>query len=118
MSADSPLTPAQRDDLRTIAAVMIPASGEFDVPDVGITVELILQLTIGRNEFTLKIFELARAGNTKEATKRLEGRLATEQALLERVLGVPSGSMNIFEPEYCRAMVGKISKPPRAKRPR
>ena len=32
MTADSPLTPAQRDDLRAIAAVMIPASGEFDVP--------------------------------------------------------------------------------------
>jgi hypothetical protein len=32
MSVDSPLTPAQRDDLRAIAAVMIPASAEFDVP--------------------------------------------------------------------------------------
>ena len=32
MSADSPLTPTQSDDLRAIAAVMIPASAEFDVP--------------------------------------------------------------------------------------
>jgi hypothetical protein len=32
MSVDSPLTPAQRDDLRVIAAVMIPASAEFNVP--------------------------------------------------------------------------------------
>jgi hypothetical protein len=32
MSVDSPLTPAQRDDLRAIAAVMIPVSAEFDVP--------------------------------------------------------------------------------------
>jgi hypothetical protein len=32
MSVDSPLTPAQRDDLRAITAVMIPASAEFDVP--------------------------------------------------------------------------------------
>ena len=32
MSADSPLTPAHRDDLRAIAAIMIPASAEFDVP--------------------------------------------------------------------------------------
>jgi hypothetical protein len=32
MSHDSPLTPAQRDDLRVIAAVMIPASTEFGVP--------------------------------------------------------------------------------------
>jgi hypothetical protein len=32
MSSDSPLTPAQHDDLRAIAGVMIPASAEFDVP--------------------------------------------------------------------------------------
>jgi hypothetical protein len=32
MSVDSPLTLAQRDDLRAIAGVMIPASAEFDVP--------------------------------------------------------------------------------------
>jgi hypothetical protein len=32
LTADSRLTPAQRDDLRAITAVMIPASAEFDVP--------------------------------------------------------------------------------------
>ena len=32
MSLDSPLSPAQRDDLCAIAGIMIPASMEFDVP--------------------------------------------------------------------------------------
>ena len=32
MSTDHPLTSAQRDDLRTIAAMIIPASAELDVP--------------------------------------------------------------------------------------
>jgi hypothetical protein len=32
MSGDSPLTPAQSDDLCAIAGVIIPASAEFDVP--------------------------------------------------------------------------------------
>jgi hypothetical protein len=32
MPTDTPLTPAQRDDLRAIAGIMIPASIEFDVP--------------------------------------------------------------------------------------
>ena len=32
MSTDYPLTPAQRDDLRVIKAMIIPASAEFDVP--------------------------------------------------------------------------------------
>jgi hypothetical protein len=32
MSTDNPLTPAQSDDLRAIAGVIVPASAEFDVP--------------------------------------------------------------------------------------
>jgi hypothetical protein len=32
MTAEIPLTPAQRENLRAIAGVMIPASAEFDVP--------------------------------------------------------------------------------------
>jgi hypothetical protein len=32
MSTDTPLTPAQKGDLRAIAGVIIPASDEFDVP--------------------------------------------------------------------------------------
>ena len=32
MSTDSRLTPTQRDDLRTIAGMIVPASAEFDVP--------------------------------------------------------------------------------------
>ena len=32
MTTDIPLTPAQRDDLRTLASIIIPASIEFDVP--------------------------------------------------------------------------------------
>lgn len=50
MSADSLLTPAQRDDLRAIAAVMIPASAEFDVPgadDPAIQADMVA--TLGRD---------------------------------------------------------------------
>ncbi len=32
MSADTPLTPAQRDDLRAISGMIIPSGMEFDVP--------------------------------------------------------------------------------------
>ena len=50
MSADSPLTPAQRDDLRTIAGMIIPASMEFDVPgadDPAIQADIVA--TLGRD---------------------------------------------------------------------
>jgi hypothetical protein len=50
MSAADPLTPAQSDDLRAIAAVIIPASAEFDVPgadDPAIHADMVA--TLGRD---------------------------------------------------------------------
>ena len=50
MSAYSPLTPAQRDDLRAIAGAIIPASMEFDVPgadDPAIQADILA--TLGRD---------------------------------------------------------------------
>jgi hypothetical protein len=65
MSVEAPLTPAQRGDLRAIAAVIIPASAEFDVPgadDPMIQADILA--TLGRD-----------AGLVREALDRL-ARLA------------------------------------------
>jgi hypothetical protein len=63
MSADSLLTPAQRDDLRAIAAVIIPANMEFDVPgadDPAIQADIVA--TLGRDTGLVReaLDELAR----------------------------------------------------------
>ena len=50
MPTDAPLTPAQRDDLRTIAGMIVPASAEFDVPgadDPAIQADMVA--TLGRD---------------------------------------------------------------------
>jgi hypothetical protein len=65
MSADAPLTPAQRDNLRAIAGVIIPISAEFDVPgadDPAIQADIVA--TLGRD-----------AGRVREALDEL-ARLA------------------------------------------
>ena len=65
MSGDSSLTPAQRDDLRLLAGVIIPASAEFDVPgahDPAIQADMLA--TLGRD-----------AGHVREALDTL-ARLA------------------------------------------
>jgi hypothetical protein len=50
MSSDGPLTLAQRDDLRAIAAVMIPASTQFDVPGADDpTIQADIITTLGRD---------------------------------------------------------------------
>jgi hypothetical protein len=63
MSTDNLLTPAQRDDLRAIAAEMIPASDEFDVPgadDPAIQADIVA--TLGRDTEAVReaLDELAR----------------------------------------------------------
>jgi len=65
MTTDTPLTPAQRDNLRTVAGMIIPASVEFDVPgadDPAIQADMVA--TLGRD-----------AGPVREALDQL-ARLA------------------------------------------
>ena len=50
MPPDGPLTPAQSEDLRILAGIMIPASTEFDVPgadDPAIQADIVA--TLGRD---------------------------------------------------------------------
>ena len=63
MSADDPLTPAQRDDLRAIAGVIIPANPEFDVPGADDpAVQADIAATLGRDADLVRVAleELAR----------------------------------------------------------
>ena len=63
MSAHSPFTPAQSDDLRAMAAMIIPTSAEFDVPgadDKSIQADIVA--TLGRDAELVReaLDELAR----------------------------------------------------------
>lgn len=55
MSASNELTSAQRDDLRTVAAMIVPASGEYKVPgadDAAIQADMLA--TLGRDTALVK----------------------------------------------------------------
>jgi hypothetical protein len=63
MSADSPLTPAQSDDLRAIAGMIVPANMEFDVPSAGDpAIQADIAATLGRDAGLVReaLDELAR----------------------------------------------------------
>ena len=54
--SEMPLTPAQRDDLLTIAAMMIPASAEYNVPgadDAAIQADIVA--TMGRDTDAVRV---------------------------------------------------------------
>jgi hypothetical protein len=66
MAADVSLTPLQRENLRVIAGLMIPASTEFDVPgadDTGIQADILATLGRDANDVCEALDQLAeRAG--------------------------------------------------------
>ena len=83
MTADNPLTPAQSDDLRAIAGVIIPASAEFDVPgadDPAIQADIVA--TLGRDAGMVRaaLDQLARLAGSPFASLDPAGR---EAAALE-----------------------------------
>jgi hypothetical protein len=83
MSAETALTAEQREDLRAVAAIIIPASGEFDVPgadDPAIQADLFA--TLGRDATLVRqaLDELARIAGAPLASLDPERR---ESAALE-----------------------------------
>ena len=80
MSADSLLTPPQIDDLRAIAAMIIPASAEFDVPgadDPAIQADIVA--TLGRDTGPVReaLDELARLAGRRPLASLDPGRRET-----------------------------------------
>jgi hypothetical protein len=84
MSSESPLTPAQRNDLRAIAAEIIPASAEFDVPgadDPAIQADILA--TLGRDAGLVReaLDQLARLAGGPLASLDPQRRLAVAMEL-------------------------------------
>jgi hypothetical protein len=80
MSADRLLTPPQIDDLRAIAAMIIPASAEFDVPgadDPAIQADIVA--TLGRDTGLVReaLDELARLAGRRPLASLDPGRRET-----------------------------------------
>jgi hypothetical protein len=74
------LTPQQQDDLRVLAALMIPASAEFNVPGADdATIQADILMTLGRD-----------AGPVREALDKLANSAGT--------------SLSALHPERCKAI--------------
>ena len=87
MSAEGFLTPTQRDDLRVIAGVIIPASGEFDVPGADDpTIQADMLATLGRDAGLVReaLDELARLAGAPLAGLGPDQREAVARQLRAR----------------------------------
>jgi AcrR family transcriptional regulator len=91
------------------------AKGEFDVPDVRLVVEMVLQLSISRFHVIVEAVRIARAGDMSGAERVLRERFVAERKYLERLLGLPAGGVVLADPGHPRKALAALTGTARAK---
>jgi AcrR family transcriptional regulator len=79
--------------------------GVFDVPAAGLVAEILLQLAQSRRAVVIDALAAAERGDLEAATGMLEARISAEEAVIARLLGVPSGALRLVEPGFVRAIL-------------
>lgn len=85
--------------------------GRFDAPDAELVAESILALSQGRRTVLRDAVAAADAGNLDAATKMLGARMTAEGRLIDRLLGLPPGSVALSDPEEYRRMLAAMTVP-------
>ncbi len=85
------------------------AEGCFDVPDIDLATEIIFALNDGRRPILTAAIEAAEAGKLDEGTAVLNDRMVAEAALIDRLLGLPHGSVMLSNPKEYRLMLRGIT---------
>lgn len=90
--------------LRAIIADGV-SEGCFDAPDVDLVTETILALARGRMAVADTAIRTARAGDLERASMLLNDRMVAEGALIDRLLGLPRGSISLSDLDEYRQML-------------
>lgn len=80
--------------------------GRFDITDASMAADAILWMGEGRRALVVRAMGLAEAGDIEAATGMIMGRIRAEEAMLDRILGLAPGSVDLAGSEtYIRALV-------------
>jgi AcrR family transcriptional regulator len=83
--------------------------GTFDVPDVPLVGETIMAMSQTRRGILARSFEAARNDDLEQAVSLLDRRMVAEAALIDRMLGLPKGSILMTNPTEFRLMLRAIA---------
>ena len=86
------------------------AEDAFDVPDITLAAETIMGMAQGRRSVLETALRAAETGDLEQATARLDTRMRSEGLLIDRLLGLPEGSVLLSNPEEYRLMLRAIAK--------
>lgn len=79
--------------------------GTFDVPDVALVGETIMGMSQARHGILQQAFETAKNGDPEQAVAILDDRMIAEGALIDRLLGLPRGSVVLTNRKEFRLML-------------
>lgn len=99
---------AARPVLREMIAQGV-ADGSFDVPDVDMVTETIIEMSTGRRAHLLDAVHDAGKGDLNKATTRLDHRMKAEGVVIDRLLGLPPGTIVLCNPAEHRLMLQAIA---------
>lgn len=91
--------------------------GAFDVPDIDLVAEMIVAMSQGRHAVLVRAVEAADTGDLDHATDIMNTRMMAEAALIDRLLGLPRGSVRLSNPTEFRHMLRAFAKTTEAARP-
>jgi AcrR family transcriptional regulator len=83
--------------------------GTFDVGDIGLVGETITGLAQARRAVMQDAFSAAETGDLDRAVARLDRRMVAEAALIDRILGLPQGSVTLSNPAEYRLMLDAVT---------
>jgi AcrR family transcriptional regulator len=80
--------------------------GRFDCLDADLAVEALLAMNEGRRRVVIAAMDAAERGEINQAAAQLGRRLRAEGAMIDRILGLPEGSVDLSgSPETLKAML-------------
>jgi AcrR family transcriptional regulator len=86
-------------------------TGQFDPPNAAIISEIILNLALSRQRTVAEAMVELAHGDIAASTRRLEARLGAEERVIDRLLGVPPGSVHLIEPGAVRTVLEAMQTP-------
>jgi AcrR family transcriptional regulator len=92
----------------TVAAIIAQGvqEGMFDTPDAETAADALLWLSSGRQAIVVRAMAAAKTGDIGEATQLIFRRLKAEETIVDRILGLSPGSVELSGSfEYLRSLV-------------
>ncbi len=80
--------------------------GAFDIADAEVAAEALLWLGEGRRRVVVQALEMAESGDIDAGTDLMLRRLRAEEAMIDRILGLPPGSIQLAgSDDFIRSMI-------------